>query len=75
MVDLENGPSEHDWLDHIPDPDPREEDCPDHGCQRVLDTGTTGGSDPWSTDKLECGCEILDMGVGDEHVQVIRRWR
>lgn len=72
MADLENGPS---WRDQFDQEmwDIHFEDCPKHGDQRVVGQGTTGGPDPWSTDKLECGCEILDMGVG--YVRIIRKWR
>lgn len=38
--------------------------CPNHGVRLVLDHDTTMGPDPWATERLDCGCELLDVGDG-----------
>lgn len=59
------------------------QDCPEHGSQQVVGSGTTGGPDPWGTDQLACGHEVLDMlserdkmalGCPDRKPDIVRVW-
>lgn len=41
---------------------------PGHGKHRVIGQGTTKGPDPYSIEKLACGCEVACFGPGEPYV-------
>lgn len=47
------------------DPEDETTDCPDHGMQKVVKEGSTGGSDPYTILHLACGHAVVCMGPGD----------